>query len=141
MFTFSLNFSTVHPQWYLAEGEYLLWVKTCKDSKPPKGSKAVLTVYAERGKSTDIELGLDKGSFEPGNTDEFQIAIGDLGPPYKIRIGRREKDRWAGWHLQEVSSQEVCCTCCIFISLLHWCGTHRVGSMCITWNLHTIVYR
>ncbi|ELT98105.1 hypothetical protein CAPTEDRAFT_225952 [Capitella teleta] len=88
-------------------GEYKVWVKTKKDSKPPKGSKVTLTVYAERGKSKDVELGQEKGSFEAGREDEFDIAIGDLGQPYKIRIGRKENDRWEGWHLLSVRMLDV----------------------------------
>ena len=83
-------------------GEYKVWVTTAKDSKPPHGSSAVLTIYAERGRSQDIELCADKPVFEAGNQDEFEVTIGDLGVPYKIRIGRKEQDQWEGWHLQQV---------------------------------------
>ena len=32
----------------------------------------------------------------------LQIAVGDIGPIYKIRIARKFDDTWEGWHLQEV---------------------------------------
>ena len=80
----------------------MLWIKTAKDSKAAKGSKVVLTIYAEKGKSRDIELHSDKAVFEAGNTDQFEVSIGDLGEPYKIRIGRKDWDHWEGWHLLQV---------------------------------------
>lgn len=42
--------------------------------------------------------------FEAGNIDEFEVSVGDIGKPYKIRIGRQDRDRWEGWFLDEVSN-------------------------------------
>ncbi len=79
-------------------------MKTARVSKPPNGSKVMLTVYGEKGRSKDLELWTEgKKLFEAGNTDEFNISAGDIGEPYKIRIGRMDRDHWEiGWHLDQV---------------------------------------
>lgn len=36
----------------------------------------------------------------------LQASCGDIGEPYKIRIGREDSDKWEGWYLEEVKLQD-----------------------------------
>lgn len=31
-----------------------------------------------------------------------QISLGDIGELYKIRMARKDQDKWQGWHLDQV---------------------------------------
>ncbi|XP_055956181.1 lipoxygenase homology domain-containing protein 1 [Patella vulgata] len=85
---------------------YQLWVKTLKDSKPANGGSVSITAYGSEGKSHMIELLPEPGSkeklFEPGNVDEFEVNVGDIGEIYKLQVTRDDTLTWEGWHLEEI---------------------------------------
>ncbi|KAL3869892.1 hypothetical protein ACJMK2_042519 [Sinanodonta woodiana] len=88
--------------------EYDVFIKTSEDSKPANGGKVTLTVYGNNGKSDDIKLFATNANsaFEPGNMDEFEIFVGDIGDIYKIRVMKEDSDKWEGWHLIEVKLKD-----------------------------------
>ncbi|KAK3579121.1 hypothetical protein CHS0354_022141 [Potamilus streckersoni] len=89
-------------------GEYNVLIKTSEDSKPANGGKVTITVYGNNGKSDDIKLYATNANsaFEPGNMDEFEISVGDIGDIYKIRVMKEDSDKWEGWHLIEVKLKD-----------------------------------
>ena len=36
----------------------------------------------------------------------LQVSCGDIGDPYKLRIGREFADTWEGWYLEEVKMED-----------------------------------
>ncbi|XP_077990949.1 uncharacterized protein LOC144445282 [Glandiceps talaboti] len=83
-----------------------LWIITADDSKPPNGAIAYITVYGQKNASERIPLsGAD--CFQPGKTDKFDINFeGNIGEPYKVRIEHDDRDKWDGWHVQEVKMRD-----------------------------------
>ncbi|XP_048249875.1 lipoxygenase homology domain-containing protein 1-like isoform X2 [Haliotis rufescens] len=93
----------------VSQGDFKLLVKTASDSKPVSGGKVSIAFYGNTGNSEDIALYAPSPQaklFEPGNMDEFEVAVGDIGELYKIRISRDDHENWKGWHLQDVTLQD-----------------------------------
>ncbi|XP_069127319.1 uncharacterized protein [Argopecten irradians] len=93
-----------------SEGEYKVWIKTGEESKTSNGGTVSMVVYGETGKTDQIKLFATNPTnklFEPGNIDEFEIAVGDIGDLYKIRTIREDTPKWDGWYLREVKLQDT----------------------------------
>ncbi|XP_060083246.1 lipoxygenase homology domain-containing protein 1-like [Ylistrum balloti] len=93
-----------------SEGEYKVWIKTGEDSKSPNGGTVSMVVYGENGKTDLVKLFAPNPTaklFEPGNIDQFEISVGDIGDLYKIRTVREDTPKWDGWFLREVKLQDT----------------------------------
>ncbi|XP_046584646.1 LOW QUALITY PROTEIN: lipoxygenase homology domain-containing protein 1-like [Haliotis rubra] len=93
----------------VSQGDFKLLVKTASDSKAANGSKVSIAFYGSTGNSEDIALYAPSSQaklFEPGNMDEFEVSVGDIGELYKVRISRDDSEEWKGWHLQDITLQD-----------------------------------
>ncbi|KAJ8306151.1 hypothetical protein KUTeg_016696 [Tegillarca granosa] len=71
-------------------------------------AQVTLTIYGHRGNSGPITLGNMEGNdFDPGNKDEFNISIGNVGEIYKIRIGHDNTGDNPGWLCDEIRMKDV----------------------------------
>ncbi|XP_021373395.1 lipoxygenase homology domain-containing protein 1-like isoform X2 [Mizuhopecten yessoensis] len=92
-----------------SEGEYKVWIQTGEESKPSNGGTVSMVVYGENGKTDQIKLFAPNPTaklFEPGNIDQFEVEVGDIGELYKIRTVREDTPKWEGWYLREVKLQD-----------------------------------
>ncbi|ESO92330.1 hypothetical protein LOTGIDRAFT_162634 [Lottia gigantea] len=90
----------------VSDGCYEVYVKTKEDSHPPNGGWVTITAYGSKDKSEAIQLLPKENSreklFEPGNVDEFEINVGDIGDLYKLQVMRDDEEQWQGWHLEQI---------------------------------------
>ncbi|XP_033100844.1 oxygen-regulated protein 1-like [Anneissia japonica] len=84
-------------------------VLVCTNDNPAASTDAVvsITVYGDKGKTDDIELGSGENKFEAGSIDEFNIQVGNIGDIYKIRISQDDSTEFAGWLCDEVHMEDV----------------------------------
>ena len=96
---------------------YKILVRTSTIFGAGTDSQVSIEIFGKRGVSglldlkpkdalTEDDLPV-KDPFENGQTDCFHVAIPDLGPLRKIRIGIDGKGWGAGWHLDSVTVLEV----------------------------------
>nr|XP_014342376.1 PREDICTED: oxygen-regulated protein 1 [Latimeria chalumnae] len=91
-------------------GEWRILVKTYKDSAVLTEPKINLMVYGSKGNSNDLLLSpKNQGhtSFLPGATDEFVVALGNVGDVYKIRVSCDDLPVFEGWHLKSIHMKEL----------------------------------
>nr|XP_006814608.1 PREDICTED: lipoxygenase homology domain-containing protein 1-like [Saccoglossus kowalevskii] len=83
-----------------------LELTTADDSYPSHGAVAYISVYGNKRNSDRIPLSAFD-SFTPGKTDKFDVSFEvNLGEIYKIRIEHDDKDKWEGWHLNEIKMRD-----------------------------------
>ncbi|XP_029447144.1 lipoxygenase homology domain-containing protein 1 [Rhinatrema bivittatum] len=85
------------------------WKVTVLTGKAGTQANVTLWIYGDKGSAGPIILGQDnkKKLFLPGQEDEFQIEIQNVGKIYKLRIGHDGTSDQPEWNLQKVTLQKL----------------------------------
>ncbi|XP_013375654.1 PREDICTED: oxygen-regulated protein 1 [Chinchilla lanigera] len=71
-------------------------------------SQIYIILYGQHRSSAPIYLyGTDGARFQAGQEDIFTITVGDIGTPFKMRIGHTNSGLSPSWHCKEIRLQSI----------------------------------
>ncbi|XP_057297839.1 myb-like protein X isoform X2 [Hydractinia symbiolongicarpus] len=83
---------------------WLVTVKTSDIEDAGSDNTAYITLYGDKGKTSEINLGVPAHTqgYYRDSINEAEIKVEDVGNLYKIRIGHDDDGVSVGWHLENV---------------------------------------
>ncbi|XP_069846828.1 oxygen-regulated protein 1 isoform X3 [Dipodomys merriami] len=95
-------------------------------------SQIYIVLYGHHRSSAPIYLyGTDGVRFQDGHEDIFTITVGDIGVPFKIRIGHTNSGHAPSWHCKEIQLQNMNCGKQFYIPVQRWLARDKDdGEIC-----------
>ncbi|KFO20479.1 Oxygen-regulated protein 1 [Fukomys damarensis] len=101
-------FKTVDENNNLLGGNWKVSIITSDLPNAGTSSQVYIVLYGQYRSSAPIYLyGTDGVRFQDGQKDIFTITVGDIGTPFKIRIGHTNCGPSPSWHCKEIQLQNM----------------------------------
>ncbi|XP_075824159.1 oxygen-regulated protein 1 isoform X2 [Microtus pennsylvanicus] len=113
-------------------GNWKVSVMTSDFPDAGTSSQVYIVLYGEYRSSVPIYLyGRDGARFQAGHKDIFTITIGDIGKPFKIRIGHTNSGCSPSWHCKGIELQNTNSGEKFYIPVQRWLAQEQEdGEIC-----------